>query len=54
MSDFRIEDLFEALDGPDIPEPAGPPTSLDEVMERHGFEDTYAALLRLVDREEDR
>jgi len=50
----RIEDLFEPLNGPDVPEPADLPASLDEVMERHGFDDTYAALHLLLEREADR
>ena len=57
MSDLpfdRIEDLFEPLNGPDVPEPADLPASLDEVMERHGFDDTYAALHLLLEREADR
>lgn len=47
----RIEDLFEPLDAPDVPEPQ-PVASLDEVVERYGFDDAYAALRLLLDREE--
>lgn len=49
MSDFRIEDLFEPLSGPD--EPAATPASLDAAVEQYGFDDVYATLQRLVGQE---
>jgi hypothetical protein len=49
---FRIEDLFEPLDEPT--EPSTTPASLDEVVDRFGFDDVYGALLGLIEDEEHR
>lgn len=50
--DWRIEDMFEPLSAPDQPEPK--PQSLDDAVERYGFDDVYAALQRVVGEEEQR
>lgn len=47
----RIEDLFEPLN--DEPQ-AVPPTSVDAVVDRYGFDDVYAALNKILNDEEQR
>jgi hypothetical protein len=46
----RIEDLFEPLN--DEPDETTPPASVDEAVDRYGFDEVYAALQKILNDEE--